>query len=80
MPGRRVGVCEQMQRMKISRKSYILPQSFQPGAPPAAKPKGYGHFNSPVFPPKTRLTSTKYKLEAEYTIAMTLPSGDQNAL
>jgi len=59
-----LGVCAEMPRVKFSGKTYLLPQSSLPGAPPAAEPKGNGRKQNTKAAQEKRLADAVAKREA----------------
>ena len=56
-----LGVCERMQRVKFTGKTYILPQSTLPGALPEAEPIGRGRRQNTRLAKDTRLAIAEHK-------------------
>jgi transposase len=59
-----IGVCEKVQRVKFSGKTYILPQSTLPGAAPEAEPVGRGRRQNTRATQAQRLAEAAVKREA----------------
>jgi hypothetical protein len=56
-----LGVCERLQRVKFSGKTYILPQSTLPGALPEAEPIGRGRRQNTRQAKDERLAAAEQK-------------------
>jgi hypothetical protein len=56
-----IGVCEWMQRVKFSGKTYLLPQSTLPGAAPEAEPIGRGRRQNTKEAQVTRVAEAEAK-------------------
>ncbi|MCC7360560.1 MAG: IS110 family transposase [Anaerolineales bacterium] len=60
----RLGIGKELQRVTRAGHSYLLPQSSQPGAPPAAQPKGNGRSQNTKAAQEQRLADAAAKREA----------------
>jgi transposase len=59
-----LGIAKDLQRVRYGKHEYLLPQSSQPGAPPAAKPTGRGRAQNTQAAKEKRLADAAAKREA----------------